>query len=68
MTINQHNSVKPAFSVPNWSEMCELVDVLTVLPLSPTRYHYEVVPLHISGYDWIYRGRDRENIMQELDI
>ena len=38
MTINQHNSVKPAFSVPNWSEMCELVDVLTVLPLSPTRY------------------------------
>ena len=23
MTINQHNSVSHAFSVPNWSEMCE---------------------------------------------
>ena len=32
-----HNSVKHAFSVPNWTEMCGLVDVLTVLPLSPTR-------------------------------
>ena len=54
MTINQHNSVKHAFSVPNWSEMCGLVDVLTVLPLSPTRC--------IT----IYRRTDRENIMQEL--
>ena len=27
MTINQHNSVKHTFSVPNWSEMCRLVDV-----------------------------------------
>ena len=33
-----------------------LVDILTVLPLSPTRY--------IS----IYSGRDSGNIMQELDI
>ena len=56
MTINQHNSVKHAFSVPNWSEMCGLVDVLTVLPLSPTRC--------IT----IYRSTDRENIMQELEI
>ena len=36
--------------------MCGLVDVLTVLPLSPTRW--------IT----IYRWTDRENIMQELDI
>ena len=37
MTINQHNSVLHAFSVPNWSEMCWVVDVWTVLLLSPTR-------------------------------
>ena len=37
MTINQHNSVLHAFSVPNWSEICGVVDVLTVLLLSPTR-------------------------------
>ena len=38
MTINQHNSAKHAFSVPNWPEMCELVDVLTASLLSPTRW------------------------------
>ena len=27
MTTNQHNSVKHVFSVPNWSEMCGLIDV-----------------------------------------
>ena len=37
MTINQHNSVLHAFSVPNWSEICGVVDVLTVLLLPPTR-------------------------------
>ena len=37
MMINQHNSVLHAFSVPNWSEICGVVDVLTVLLLSPTR-------------------------------
>ena len=34
---NQHNSVLHSFSVPNWSEICGVVDVLTVLLLSPTR-------------------------------
>ena len=34
---NQHNSVLRAFSVPNWSEMCGVVDVLTVVLLSPTQ-------------------------------
>ena len=37
MTISQHNSVSHAFSVPNWSEMYGVVDVLTALLLSPTR-------------------------------
>ena len=36
MTITQHNSVLHAFSVPNWSEICGVVDVLTVPRLSPT--------------------------------
>ena len=35
MTITQHNSVLHAFSVPNWSEICGVVDVLTVPRLSP---------------------------------
>ena len=29
--INQHNSVIHVFSVPNWLEMCVVVEVLTVL-------------------------------------
>ena len=37
MTINQQNSVKYTFSVPNWSEMCRLVDVLTAPLLLPNR-------------------------------
>ena len=37
MMINQRDSVLHAFSVPNWLEMCGVVDVLTVLLLSPTR-------------------------------
>ena len=36
MTITQHNSVLHAFSVPNWSEICRVVDVLTVPRLLPT--------------------------------
>ena len=35
--ISQQTSVSHTFSVPNYSEMCGLVDVLTVLLLSPTR-------------------------------
>ena len=30
MTINQHDSVSYTFSVPNWLEMCGVVNVLTV--------------------------------------
>ena len=37
MTINQHKSILHAFSVPNWWELCGVVDVLTVLLLSPIR-------------------------------
>ena len=36
MTITQHKSVLHAFSVPNWSEICGVVDVFTVPRLSPT--------------------------------
>ena len=38
MTIKEHDSVLYALSVPDWSEMCGVVNVLTVLLLSPTRY------------------------------
>ena len=33
MMKSQHNSVLHAFSVPDWSEMCGVVGVLTVLLL-----------------------------------
>ena len=59
MTINQHISVKPVFSVPNWSEMCELVDVLIVLPLSPTRslrYTRDVKWSHYTSLDIPWEG------------
>ena len=35
--MNKHNSVEHAFSLANWSEICGLVDVLTIVLLSPTR-------------------------------
>ena len=35
---SQHNSVLHAFSVPDWSDMCGVVGVLTVLLLLPTQY------------------------------
>ena len=38
MMKSQHNSVLHAFSVPDWSEMCGVVGVLTVLLLLPTQY------------------------------
>ena len=38
MMKSQHNSVLHAFSVPDWSEMCRVVGVLTVLLLLPTQY------------------------------
>ena len=38
---NQHNSVLPTFPVPNWSEMCGTVDILTVLLLSPTWQNFD---------------------------
>ena len=34
---SQHNSVLHAFSVPDWSEMCGVVGVLTVFLLLPTQ-------------------------------
>ena len=36
MTMTQHDSVLHAFSVPYWSEICGVVDALTVPRLSPT--------------------------------
>ena len=35
MMTSQHNSVLHAFSVPDWSEMCGVVDVLTVFYYRP---------------------------------
>ena len=37
MIISQQDSVLSAFSVSDWSEMCRVVNALTVLLLSPTR-------------------------------
>ena len=57
MTINQHNSVKHVFSVPNWSEMCGLVDVYSGIDSSS-------IIAHPVNYGTIYRRTYRENIMQ----
>ena len=38
MMKSQHNSVLHVFSVPDWSEMCGVIGVLTVLLLLPTQY------------------------------
>ena len=52
-TINQHNSVSHSFSVHNWSEMCGVVDVLTVLLFSPTG----------KFRSYRYSGRDGSNVI-----
>ena len=40
---SQHNNVLHAFSVPDWSEMCGVVGVLTVLLLLPIQYTAEEI-------------------------
>ena len=57
MMKRQHNSVLHAFSVPDWSEMCRVVGVLTVLLLLPTQYTAgEVVKMWCQEFDiYIYQ-------------
>ena len=52
MMKSQHNSVLHAFSVPDWSEMCGVVGVLTVLLLLPTQYTAgEIVKMWCQEFD-----------------
>ena len=49
---SQHNSVLHVFSVPDWSEMCGVVGVLTVLLLLPTQYTArEIVKMWCQEFD-----------------
>ena len=49
---SQHNSGLHAFSVPDWSEMCGVVGVLTVLLLLPTQYKAgEIVKMWCQEFD-----------------
>ena len=64
---SQHNRVLHAFSVPDWSEMCGVVGVLTVFLLLPTQYTAEEIVkmwcqefdiyLLANIYTYIYRYR-----------
>ena len=65
MTISQHNSVLHAFSVPDWSEMCRVVGVLTVLLLLPTQYTAgEIVKMWCQEFDKYLLA----NIYIDIDI
>ena len=57
--INQHNSILHDYFVPNWPEMCGVVDVLTVLLLSPTRKFREIIKMWCQElYIYIYIYND----------
>ena len=52
MMKSQHNSVLQVFSVPDWSEMCGVVGILTVLLLLPTQYTAgEIVKMWRQEFD-----------------
>ena len=62
---SQHNSVLHAFSVPDWSEMCRVVGVLTVLLLLPTQYTAgEIVKMWCQEFDKYLLA----NIYIDIDI
>ena len=65
MMKSQHNSVLHAFSVPDWSEMCGVVGVLTVLLLLPTQYTAgEIVKMWCQEFDKYLLA----NIYIDIDI
>ena len=67
MMKSQHNSVLHAFSVPDWSEMCRVVGVLTVLllVLLPTQYTArEIVKMWCQEFDKYLLA----NIYIDIDI
>ena len=65
MMKSQHNSVLHAFSVPDWSEMCRVVGVLTVLLLLPTQYTAgEIVKMWCQEFDKYLLA----NIYIDIDI
>ena len=72
MMKSQHNSVLHAFSVPDWSEMCGVVGVLTVLLLLPTQYTAgEIFKMWCQEFDKyllanIYTQRTHDEIITSL--
>ena len=65
MMKSQHNSVLHAFSVPDWSEMCRVIGVLTVLLLLPTQYTAgEIVKMWCQEFDKYLLA----NIYIDIDI
>ena len=65
MMKSQHNSVLHAFSVPDWSEMCGVVGVLTVLLLLPTQYTArEIIKMWCQEFDKYLLA----NIYIDIDI
>ena len=65
MLKSQHNSVLHVFSVPDWSEMCGVVGVLTVLLLLPTQYTAgEIVKMWCQEFDKYLLA----NIYIDIDI
>ena len=65
MMKSQHNSVLHAFSVPDWSEMCGAVGVLTALLLLPTQYTAgEIVKMWCQEFDKYLLA----NIYIDIDI
>ena len=73
-----NNSVLHAFSVPDWSEMCGVVGVLTILPLLPTQYTAgEIVKIWCQEFDiyllaniyiYIYRFIDITLSISDMDF
>ena len=66
---SQHSSVLHAFSVPDWSEMCGVVSVLTVLLLLPTQYTAgEIVKMWCQEFDIYLLANIYTYIYIDIDI
>ena len=69
MMKSQHNSVLHAFSVPDWSEMCGVFGVLTVLLLLPTQYTAgEIVIMWCQEFDKYLLANIYTYIYMYIDI
>ena len=69
MMKSQHNSVLHMFSVPDWSEMCRVIGVLTVLLLLPTQYTAgEIVKMWCQEFDLYLLANIYTYIDIDIDI